>query len=207
MTVLLWILFTAIFNGNGHTISRLHIDRSADDVGLFGLSAGTLEASYYYVGAAVTMGGSPVAPNMTCARSASFLSSLHATTWGSEVDVDGKDTTRDDRYVPWDFRTDYEYPMLRPYYTYKSGVSWTDFGEQVHPPVVSFDTEAALVEESTTNVVKTVPVTMYNVPTAVIISGRAGLDDSSTSTNVIDFIFPSGGVFLNFEGEVLYRHL
>ena len=36
MTVLLWILFTAIFNGNGHTISRLHIDRSADDVGLFG---------------------------------------------------------------------------------------------------------------------------------------------------------------------------
>ena len=63
------------------------------------------------------------------------------------VDVDGDPATTDDQYMPWDFRTNYEYPVLRPY---PGSAALVEFDAQFHAPVVAFDNDVDGVDASST---------------------------------------------------------
>lgn len=138
--------------------------------------------SYYYAGASVRQEGHPIRPLPEFARSAVQLAALSISDeyWNESVDVDGDPGTPDDIFDPWNFRTNYEYPVLRPYYDDDPSATWVDFGVQAHTPVVSFDAAMQLVEEpSDAAVVVPVSATMYNAPLADSISIVVQVDATS----------------------------
>ena len=181
------------------------VSGSTDVGGLVGDPSGTITESFYSTAATVTLGGAPVPPDVAYARSAKVLSSFSNSAppplaWTQTVDVDGISTTTHDQYMPWDFRTNYEYPVLRPY---PGRAALVEFDAQFHAPVAAFDNEVDAVDEpASDSVLHEIGVTMYNTPDDGNLYGvRVRGLGSSTAINGSDCHFSFHALPVAFAGS------